>query len=60
MNRIGVFERTIGELEPILDTKWKQIEKLIFDFTLSEPERAQKIREAVMAVEEQARNPRGR
>ena len=31
-DRIGVFERTIGELEPILDTKWKQIEKLIFDF----------------------------
>lgn len=55
-DRIGVFERTIGELEPILDTRWKQIEQLIFDFTLSEPERAQKIRDAVLAVEEQARN----
>lgn len=54
--RIGVFEHTIGELEPILDSKWKQIEKLIFDFSLSEPERAQQVRDAVLAVEEQARN----
>lgn len=54
--RIGVFERTIGELEPILDTRWRQIEKLIFDFTLSEDERAQRLREALLAVEEQAKS----
>ncbi len=54
--RIGVFERTIGELEPILDSRWRQIEKLIFDFTLSEDERAQKLRDAVLAVEEQAKS----
>lgn len=54
--RIGVFERTIGELEPILDSRWRQIEKLIFDFNLSESERAQRVREAVLAVEEQAKS----
>jgi superfamily II DNA or RNA helicase len=54
--RIQVFERTIGELEPILDSRWRQIEKLIFDFTLSEAERDQRIREAVLAVEEQAKS----
>lgn len=54
--RIGVFEQTIGELEPILESRWRQIEKLIFDFTLSEVERDQKLRDAILAVEEQAKS----
>src|SRR5262249_52877260 len=34
MERIGVFEHAIGELEPILDAQWEAVERLLFDFTL--------------------------
>ena len=30
-----VFEHAIGELEPILDSEWKSVEKLLFDFSLT-------------------------
>ena len=55
MDRIGVFEHAIGELEPILDSRWKQIEKLLFDFTLSEPSATRSSAKAILAVEEQAK-----
>lgn len=52
--RIGVFERTIGELEPILESQWRPIEKLLFDFNLTEEQREQKVRDALLAIEERA------
>jgi superfamily II DNA or RNA helicase len=53
--RIGVFERTIGELEPILESQWRPIEKLLFDFTVTEEQREQKVRDALLAIEERAK-----
>jgi len=55
MDRIGVFEHAIGELEPILDSGWKRVQDILFDFSLSPEQRDQQSREAILALEEQAR-----
>lgn len=55
MLRIGVFEHAIGELEPILDSSWKRVQDVLFDFSLSPEQREVKSREAILAIEEQAR-----
>ncbi len=55
MQRIGVFEHAIGELEPILDSRWRGVQDVLFDFSLSAEQRAHRSRELVMAIEEQAR-----
>jgi superfamily II DNA or RNA helicase len=55
MDRIGVFEHAIGELEPILDSGWKGVQDILFDFSLSPEQREQRSREAILALEEQAR-----
>lgn len=55
MERIGVFEHAIGELEPILDSGWKGVQEILFDFSLSDEQRERQSREALLAIEEQAR-----
>ncbi|MGY0537982.1 DEAD/DEAH box helicase [Nocardioides sp. YJ-D4] len=55
-DRIGVFEHSIGELEPILESHWRETERLIFDFNLRPEQRDQRVREALIAIEEQARS----
>ncbi|KRA37877.1 MULTISPECIES: DEAD/DEAH box helicase [unclassified Nocardioides] len=55
MARIGVFEHAIGELEPILDSHWKAMQDVLFDFSLSAEQRAEQERLALLALEEQAR-----
>jgi len=55
MQRIGVFEHAIGELEPILDSRWRGVQDVLFDFSLSTEQREHRSRELVMAIEEQAR-----
>lgn len=54
MDRIGVFEHAIGELEPILESEWKAVEKLLFDFDLSREQRERRSNEMILALEEQA------
>ncbi len=49
--RIGVFTASIGELEPILRTELPNLQRAMFDFTLSSDERIQKIDQALTAVE---------
>lgn len=53
MERIGVFEQAIGELEPIIEAAWREFEAQVLDFNLTEEQRAQKSREVVAAIEEQ-------
>jgi superfamily II DNA or RNA helicase len=54
MDRIGVFEHAIGELEPILDSRWRDVEGVLFDFSLSAEQREQRSREMILAIEAQA------
>jgi superfamily II DNA or RNA helicase len=53
LQRIGVFERTIGALEPIIDTHLRDLRSLVFDFSLSERERVLKADQVMAAVEAQ-------
>jgi hypothetical protein len=53
--RIGVFTDSIGELEPILQSQLSGLRKTIFDFTLSEEQRALRIEQMMSALEEQRR-----
>ena len=39
MERIGIFEHGIGELEPIFDAQWKGVESLLSDFALDPEQR---------------------
>lgn len=52
--RIGVFESSIGELEPIIQSKLAELEKVIFDFSLSDEQRERRQNEILTAIEEQA------
>lgn len=56
MDRIKVFEHSIGELEPILDTEWRNLEKLLFDFSLSPEQRLLRTEQAIQAIEMQAKD----
>jgi len=51
--RIGVFKDSIGELEPILQSRLSDIRKTMFDFTLDEEERQRRLDEMLAAIEEQ-------
>lgn len=51
--RIGVFERSIGELEPILLSKISEIKAAVDSFDLTPAERQLRIDEALAALEEQ-------
>jgi superfamily II DNA or RNA helicase len=56
MERIGVFEHAIGELEPILDAQWKGVESLLFDFTLDPEQKRLRTEQMIQAVEMRARD----
>ncbi|GGD24679.1 DEAD/DEAH box helicase [Nocardioides daphniae] len=56
MERIEVFEHSIGELEPILESEWRNVEKLLFDFTLSPDQRRLRTEQAIQAIEMQAKD----
>ena len=45
MDRIGVFEHSIGELEPILESRGRASRAELFDFSLSPEQREQRIEE---------------
>lgn len=56
MDRIAVFEHSIGELEPILESEWKNVERLIFDFSLTPEQRVLTAEQAIQAIEMQAKD----
>lgn len=51
--RIGVFKDSIGELEPILQSRMADLRRTMFDFSLTEPERQRRLDEVLAAIEEQ-------
>jgi superfamily II DNA or RNA helicase len=53
LDRIRIFESSIGTLEPIIAANAPKVLEAGFDFTLSEEQRQQKMHEALMAIEEQ-------
>ena len=56
MERIGVFEHAIGELEPILEVQWKGVESLLFDFTLDPEQKKLRTEQMIQAIEMRARD----
>ncbi|MDF9717339.1 helicase-related protein [Nocardioides sp. ChNu-99] len=56
MDRIAVFEHSIGELEPILESEWRNVEKLLFDFSLTPEQRRLRTEQAIQAIEMQAKD----
>lgn len=56
MDRIQVFEHSIGELEPILESEWKNVEKLLFDFALTLDQRRLRADQMIQAIEMQAKD----
>jgi superfamily II DNA or RNA helicase len=55
LERIEIFESSIGALEPIISQAAPQLLKVGFDFTLTPEQRDQKVHEALTAIEEQKR-----
>ncbi|MCV7316125.1 DEAD/DEAH box helicase [Mycolicibacillus parakoreensis] len=53
LERIGIFESSIGALEPIIAANAPKVLEAGFDFTLTPEQRAQKIHEVETAIEEQ-------
>ncbi|GAA3709776.1 hypothetical protein GCM10022238_25960 [Gordonia hankookensis] len=53
LERIRIFESTIGQLEPIISVNATEALRAGFDFSLDDAEREQKLFEALAAVEEQ-------
>lgn len=51
--RIGVFRDSIGELEPILQSKMVDLRSTMFDFSLTDEQRRGRIEETLAAIEEQ-------
>lgn len=51
--RIGVFKDSIGELEPILQSRLGELRRTMFDFSLTESERQRRLDEMLTAMEEQ-------
>lgn len=49
--RIQVFTQSIGELEPILQESISDIQQIAFDFSLTVEERARRLDDALLAVE---------
>lgn len=52
MQRVGVFEHSIGELEPILAEKFDSLADIVVDFRLTASEQERRINEAIAAVEQ--------
>jgi superfamily II DNA or RNA helicase len=55
MDRIGIFQDSVGELEPILQSQLPNLRQAMFDFRLTEEQRVRKMDEVVAAIEEQRR-----
>lgn len=55
LQRIGVFESSIGELEPILQSELKDIRTIVYDFALTPEERNRRLDAKWAALEEQRR-----
>ena len=53
LDRIEIFESAIGALEPIIAAIAPKAREAAFDFKLSKEQRDQKLREVLMALEEQ-------
>ena len=53
LDRIGIFESSIGALEPIIAATAPKALEAGFDFTLTPAQREQKLHEVLMAIEEQ-------
>lgn len=53
LERIGIFERAIGALEPIVRDELVSLEKVVFDFTLTEAERIAEADRRLTALEAQ-------
>jgi superfamily II DNA or RNA helicase len=51
--RIGVFKDSIGELEPILQSRMGELRRTMFDFSLTDAERQRRLDEMLTAIEEQ-------
>ena len=51
--RIGVFKDSIGELEPIFQSKMSELRRAMFDFSLTDVQRQRKIEETLAAIEGQ-------
>jgi hypothetical protein len=58
LDRIGIFESSIGALEPIITDAAPELLRTGFDFTLTPEEREQKLHEALTAIEEQRKGVR--
>jgi Helicase conserved C-terminal domain/SNF2-related domain len=56
MERIGVFEHAIGELEPILEAEWKSVESLLFDFSLDPEQKRLRTEQMIQAIEMRAKD----
>lgn len=52
--RIGLFERAIGALEPIISSHLTDLQQAMFDFTLTEQQREAKANIALQAIEAQS------
>lgn len=52
-SRIGVFQDSIGELEPILQSRLSELRQTMFDFSLTEEQRQRRLDETLAAIEEQ-------
>ncbi|MEO9096543.1 MAG: hypothetical protein ABI255_13120, partial [Microbacteriaceae bacterium] len=53
LDRIGIFESSIGALEPIIAANAPRVLEIGFDFTLTPEQREQKMHEVETAIEEQ-------
>lgn len=53
LDRIKIFESTVGPLEPIISETSPQIMQAAFDFSLTDSEREQRIFEVLTALEQQ-------
>ena len=51
--RIGVFTDSIGELEPILQSRVSELRRTMFDFSLTDEQRERRLDEVLAAIEEQ-------
>ncbi|WP_420439170.1 helicase-related protein [Candidatus Poriferisodalis sp.] len=51
--RIGVFTDSIGELEPILQSRMGDLRRAMLDFSLSKAQRELRLNETLAAIEEQ-------
>jgi superfamily II DNA or RNA helicase len=49
--RIGVFERAIGALEPIVQSHLPQLQEAVFDFSLTDAQRTHKADQILNAIE---------